>query len=467
MKHLLAPVGRVRNLSDNNGQFLEMLDSLALLPEIKALDENAVSAKINEDFEIVDRTFKGQSIEKMKYHLIAAVNDRIDKIKKELLDKRKMASVSVEKSGEPSSPLRQSLDEMVRRKTEEEGRNENLDAEPQTALVNQDWANINSDPVVDGDLNMPQPVVTDDMMTGISNRLFSNIRRVRSMVSPDEWQQWKDREARQTSSLKTKADDKSEKRLHYQSKGSPRISFQQDTASEKQGKRVKYAKERVRNNTPDLFEVLKNAVELIKHTALYCHEVIELHIGNVLRPECHNELRRLDETIPIEWIVDEIEPISGEYPEGCNALSIRLSNEAKEVIHREIELLRGLRLPYFQLHIKSPLFPLSLSPSPYHRIPPKTKKGEKPEVTRQFKTSPQQRRMHSFENLLKKRNLWVAGGYERLREDGIRQYYSGLIKDGLSSQDVIQRVQRFARYSEEKDAIRIISKMQKQEAAMS
>lgn len=454
MKHLLAPVGRVRNLSDNNGQFLEILDSLALLPEIKALDENAVLVKIEEGFEIVDRTFKGQSIEEMKYHLISAVNDRIDKIEKELLDKRKMASVSVEKSGEPSSPLRQSLDEMAQRRTEEEGRNQNLNEEHQKALVNNEL-------VVGGGLNIPRSVVTEQIITDISNRLFSNIRRVRSMVSPDEWQQWKDREARQTSSLKTKEDDKSEKRLHYQSKGSPRISFQQDTASEKQGKRVKYAKKRVRDNTPDLFEVLKNAVELIKHTALYCHEVIELHIGNVLRPECHNELRRLDETIPIEWIVDEIEPISGEYPEGRNALSIRLSNEAKEVIHREIELLRGLRPPYFQFHIKSPLFPLSLSPSSHYGTSPKTKKGEKPEVTRQSKTSPQQRRMHSFENLLKKRNFWVAGGYERLREDGIRQYYSGLIKDGLSSQDVIQRVQRFARYAEEKDAIRIISKMQK------
>jgi len=58
--------------------------------------------------------------------------------------------------------------------------------------------------------------------------------------------------------------------------------------------------------------------------------------------------------------------------------------------------------------------------------------------------------------------LFGTGGYEHLREEGVRLYCAGWIGDGLPIQGVIQRVQRFARYPHEKDAERIIREMQAQ-----
>ena len=58
--------------------------------------------------------------------------------------------------------------------------------------------------------------------------------------------------------------------------------------------------------------------------------------------------------------------------------------------------------------------------------------------------------------------LFGTGGYQHLREEGVHLCCAGWIGDGLPIQDVIQRVQRFARYSHEKDAEWIIREMQAQ-----
>ena len=91
-----APVARTPSLGrgeifrDNDPrQFLKMLDAMVVLPEIQALDENVVSEIISKGFKIVDLAFKGSAVERMKYVLIEAIDNRVSEIEKELLDRGK------------------------------------------------------------------------------------------------------------------------------------------------------------------------------------------------------------------------------------------------------------------------------------------------------------------------------------------------------------------------------------------
>ena len=272
-----------------------------------------------------------------------------------------------------------------------------------------------------------------------------------------------------------KKDADIEKMLSDQFSRSQRITFTKDSPLEEKRKRIKYVKDqekynalkfpiRVRskdilnhtvlhsheatNNPPNSSAILQKASELIKLTALYCHEVTELSIGNVIKTEYHKDF--INEIIQTDWIIDEIKPLPMEYPKGCNKLSVPLTNESKEVIRDEIELLQNTDRSYFEkFSVNMPLFPLRLSLLNYKKNP-----------TKQFKASLQNRNMDILKRRLKKMKLLTARGYNHLREEVICQYCTGLIKNGLPKEDVIQLVQRFARYSNKKYAEQIINKIQ-------
>jgi len=387
--------------------------------------------------------------------LITEIDKRIGEIEEEMLDKREISPVSTEESKKAGGPLRQILNEMALRQTEEWERNQLAD-EPQVALANsKNISNGDIDKTGIQDFNIPNPEVSKEIIAEKIIQLISHIRTVKSIVSPAEWK------ALQQASNSNKNNDENtgdyfteKKKLHGQHNRSQSITIPRYTPSEIKKQKAKYAKEQLRDNEPDISIVLKNAIALIRHAALYCHEITELCLSNVIKAEYYKNLN--DEAIQLIWIVNEIEPLPLTYPPGCSALSVLLTNEAKEVIRGEIEFLRDIDKRYLGYYgLRTPLFPLKLSPQRYSA---KQKTGGKIKVK---KTSLQQQKMNRFIKLLKDKNLLAGAGYERLREEGICQYYSGLIKDGVSAQDIIQRVQRFARYSQDEDVKRVISKIQK------
>ncbi len=129
---------------------------------------------------------------------------------------------------------------------------------------------------------------------------------------------------------RSEKDNNLEKKLHDQHNRPERQPYpRRDTPLEAKKQRIKYAKQQIMDNTPDQSVVMKYAVELIKYTGIFCHEVTELCIKDVIKAEylkrdCWmKHLKRI-------WIVDEIAPLPVKYPKGSKALSIRLSNDAKE-----------------------------------------------------------------------------------------------------------------------------------------
>ena len=208
----------------------------------------------------------------------------------------------------------------------------------------------------------------------------------------------------------------------------------------------------VADNNPDYSNILKNIIKLIMSTPFYGDEVTELRIKNVIKAEYCELLK--NGNINIDWIVDKITPLDMEYPKGCNPSSIPLSSGAKEVIRGEIEFLRNIDkkfLRYFT--VNTFLFPLNFFPAPYSSKPkagvPKQDRWKLnvPELPKQSKISPQQKRMDRLKKQLQSMK-------------GISQYCAELMKEGMPIQDVIQLVQRFARYSNKKYAERIINKIQ-------
>jgi hypothetical protein len=460
-------IGHVKKLRGNDPQqqFLLMLDSLVVLPKSQALDENEVFEIINKEFKIANYAFKDQAVEKMKYWLIVAIDNRVSEIEKELINKKSISNVPAKKSDEVDGPLKRLLQDIIIKHNEvTQQHGQILADESQTSIYKQDIFNGDINQTIKGVLNIPKLEVSEKIITDKINRLFSRIKQVRSMVSPAAWQKWKDLEASwQVKSSdgnigKNTEADRVAKNLHAQQNKSQIITFIRETPSEIKKQKIKYVKEQVRDNAPDHSVVMLNVVELIKHTGIFCHEVTELCIRNVVKTVHYKKL--IDEKIQIDWIVDEIAPLLMEYPKWCIKLPIPLTDKAKEIIRGEIEFLQGVENPYFHFNIRSPLFPLTLSASSFSGK--ERKKEEKSKKPRQIKTTPQQRKMNRLGKLLRENHLLSVGGYERLREDGIRRYYAQLIKEGLPMQDVIRRVQRFARYLNEEDAKRIISKMQKQ-----
>lgn len=413
------------NFCNNFDKLLRIWDEIVILPELTALDEEKVKKLINiafafissDNYKKIDDDSTGNL---SKYFFVQNLRDRVTEIEKTLFENRK-----------------KNMKHTVMKKAK---------------------SAIQTQPILSSKF---QP--SDKLIAKEINKLFANIQRVKKEVTPGKWQKWKDYEAsRQAASLKKEEDEEDDnivKKLHDQRNKPLHITVQRDTPLERKRQRINYAKEQVMINTPDHSIVLRNVNDLIKYTGLYCHEVTDLCLKNVVKAEYH--IRLLNEKVQTDWIVDEIEPLPVEYPRGCNALSIPLFNEAKEIIRGEIEFLQGVGSPYFYFYINSSLFPLKLSPQPFSRKKPK--KGEVPKVPMQIKTSPQQRKINMLVRQLKKMHMLGAGGYERLREDAIRRYCAELIKDGVPIQEVVQSVQRFARYSDEKDANRIISKIQTQE----
>jgi hypothetical protein len=433
-------VNEIENLLESNVAIkpdphvlLKIWDNIVVLPEIIALDEEAVRKLIDKSFSIIEsaetegeKTFPNEAL--IKYPFIHDLRGRVKEIEKDLIKKKG--------------------------KREE---NKILEAKP-------------------------AKYPNEEMVNKEIEKLCADIQRVKKDVPSEKWQQWEDREASmQALLLKKEEDDENkkeadiEKRLNEPSSRSQHINFPQDTISEEKRKRSEYIKEkekynalvlpiRVRskdilkhtvlhsheatNNPPNSSAILQKASELIKLTALYCHEVTELSIGNVIKTEYHKDF--INEIIQTDWIIDEIKPLPMEYPKGCNKLSVPLTNESKGVIRDEIELLQNTDRSYFEkFSVNMPLFPLRLSLLNYKKNP-----------TKQFKASLQKRNMDILKRQLKKMKLLTARGYNHLREEVICQYCTELMKEGMSKEAVIQLVQRFARYSNKKYAEQIINKIQ-------
>ncbi len=167
-----------------------MLDMVVVLPEIQALDESVVSVIINTGFNIVDRAFHGSTIEpmkaqlqskeivsdatykkikdriiatqliidQMKFWLIEAIDNRVGEIEKGLLEKRNTSHEPVEKSGTSGSPLRQFLNDIIRKHNETTEQSQILVDEQMAKLPNQDTSNGNVDQTARQELKIPGPV---------------------------------------------------------------------------------------------------------------------------------------------------------------------------------------------------------------------------------------------------------------------------------------------------------------------
>jgi hypothetical protein len=435
-------------------RFVKIWDEIVVLPEIIALDEESVKKLITISFDIIksaetdgEKAFSNEA--PIKYPFILDLRDRVKEIEKDLIKKK----------GEREE------NKILEEKPAERPNDKEVKIVTETQFILPDKFQPN-----------------EEMVNKEIEELFADIQRVKKEVPSEKWQQWEDREASmQAFLLKKEEDDENkkeadiEKRLNEQSNRSQHINFPQDTSLEEKRKRIEYIKEQEKynalvlpirvstndifkhtvlhfheatNNPPDSSAILQKASELIRHTALYCHEVTELSIGNVIKTKYHKDF--INEIIQTDWIIDEIEPLPMEYPKGCNKLSVPLTNESKGVIRDEIELLQNTDRSYFEkFSVNMPLFPLRLSLLNYKKNP-----------TKQFKASLQNRNMDILKRQLKKMKLLTTRGYNYLREEVICQYCTGLIKNGLPIQDVIQLVQRFARYSNKKYAEQIINKIQ-------
>ena len=451
-------------------KFIKKYDEIVVIPEIDMLDESEVGRFIDEALSLLTEPEAGtrispRGLDLIKYGFIRDLQCRVLEIQDALVEEGKAVEGSEVALDEPVSYL-----ELLRASIRENGTMLAADLEnnmivdqslpvPEPEEILQPLAQRNNSLKTPEDA---EPQVTAATIDANIDQLITHIRRVQKLVPKNRWQAWIVHKAskekiipkRSAKELKSKGKNKE-----------PSVTIPRDTEASIKRKRIGYFKEWIQQNAQDnLIIVLENARELIKYTGLYSHEVPRLRIQDVVRSE-HNKLL-LEPDAQRDWIVDEIQPVSGKYPRGCSKLPIQLSDEAKEIIAKQIEFLKGTGPQYGgNLFTEQELFPL-------HFLTQRVKgeneaelrrRGKKPKPPRTIKISPEESKRRLFVSLLQSAN--VLGGrfdhhleYEHLREYGIRLYCSKLRDEERTFEKVIEGVRGFARYRSDADAKRICEK---------
>jgi len=431
-------------------RFVKLLDDVAVLPVIDALDADKVEKTLKNGWDLSEG-FKESSKNNMMHILIMNIEKRVKEIEKELTEQETASHELEGKTFKDMLPNRLSV-----LNNENDNHIDEIEQEPS--------AQNNATPP---SMYKPAPPVeiTDEILTEEINALFNHIKLVRALVSYEEWEKWKeqqaewqDRQAKLSSRSSNKPDGDSEEddnieaKLHAQAVRASQAPYIPKTRDEQKKEKVEYAKTKRIESMPDKFTILKNAIDLIEHTGLYLREIANLCIKHVVKSQYHRRI--MSEEIQEDWIVDEIEPLPNiEYPRGSNAISIVLSAEAKNIIFSHIKFLQGIDPQYHSCNYKTGLFPLSFN----SRSPQK----KSPKPTKPKTISPEQSAANSFQKQLLKDTLINNVNpenlsYEQLRERGIRRYCATLLRDNTPEPDMVNLVKRFARYKDEKDARRII-----------
>jgi hypothetical protein len=391
-------------------KFTKISDEIVVLPGKIALDEEVVKELIIKAFSLIKPAKKGdieslQTIAEIEYYFIRDLQNRVNEIENDLTQKNNILKTA-----------------------------KNTEIE-----------------------------VTDTAIQKEIDNLFASIKQVRKLVSEEMWQKWSVNGIAISARIQARnAKIQRGKTKSSKSSRQERLTYPKDTPADKKRSRDRYFKNLIKENEPDISIVLKNAMELINFTGLYSHEVPNIRIKDVVKSEHYKDLQT--NKIQLKFIVDAIQPLSGEYPTGCTKLSVPLSNDAKNVIIDQINFLQDIDKTYLSsLGPQQDLFPLKLSPRPFNRKEKKKDPNKKP---RRTPISSQKSKINLFSRLLYKK-YGIKGGfdyhlnYEHLRDYGIRRYCSKLEDEGLSLENIIKSVKMFARYNDDEQADLIYDKIKK------
>ena len=214
------------------------------------------------------------------------------------------------------------------------------------------------------------------------DQLLSYIVEVKKKIPPTKWQEWEKQRMEKEKRL-LQEEKRQEKLIGKELKGKrkkePRISYPKDTPKEK---REKIHKHKISENQKTKLEfkryliiVKENAKEFASCGGLEKGIIVNLKIADIIRNPYITDVIN-GNAILIDWIVNEIS--SDKYkPEKATSL-FTLSDEAKKILVREIELIKSIVNKYPTVVtgkkiLNAELFPLKLKPPLPYYIPSKAK----------------------------------------------------------------------------------------------
>lgn len=96
--------------------------------------------------------------------------------------------------------------------------------------------------------------------------------------------------------------------------------------------------ERKAENESQYLQVLKNLVDIIRHTGMFSNELVRLTVGDVIKPNYVDKIR--NHAIEPQWIVDKIAPVKALYKKEYSALPIIVTDEGQFALLKHIQYLK-------------------------------------------------------------------------------------------------------------------------------